>query len=76
MSSANLDLMRSLYAAWQRGDFSSTEWAHPDIEYVAPDGPDVRNDKVSRIVNYYDRDRALADLGLQGKRWGFRQSSR
>ena len=130
--SANLDLVRSLYAAWERHDYSSTEWAHPEIEYVAVDGPapgkwtrvsgmaegwrdivnvwedfrvegenyreldgervlvltlrsgrgktsrlelgqmrskgatlfHVRDGKVTRFVAYWDRGRALADLGL------------
>jgi ketosteroid isomerase-like protein len=131
--SKNLDLVRSIYAEWERGDFSSTEWAHPEIEYVFVDGPTpgtwrgllaageafrdylgawdgygleaeeyreldaervlvlvrlsgsgktsglelaqmgasgaslfhLLDGKVTRFVNYFDGDRALADLGLK-----------
>jgi ketosteroid isomerase-like protein len=132
--SANLDLVRSIYADWERGDYRSTAWAHPQIEFVIADLPDqdtskgvaaatevwvefltaweghrveaeeyreldaervlvlgrfaargrtsgvdlqqtrteganvfnIHDGQVTRLVIYFDRDRALADLGLEG----------
>jgi ketosteroid isomerase-like protein len=131
--SENLDLVRSIYADWERGDFGSAPWAHPQIEFVHADGPapgrwtglagmvagaradldawedfrfqaddyreldddrvlvltsrggrgkrsgldlrqigakgaavfEVHGGRVTRMVTYFDRDRALADLGLK-----------
>jgi ketosteroid isomerase-like protein len=131
--SENLDLVRSIYADWERGDVSNPDWAAPEIEIVDADGPErgiwtglaglaestrhfltawedfrvkadefrevddervlvlyhrfgrgrgsgleiermrakganlvyVRSGKVTRLVFYWNRDRALADLGLE-----------
>ena len=132
MSEENVEIARSIFAPWERGDYSSAEWAHPEIEFVAADGPTpgswtglaamvgawrealsafeelraeaneyrplddervlvlmhfsgcgrtsglevgdihmkganlfhVRDGKVTRLVTYWDRERAFADLGL------------
>ena len=40
MPSANLDIVRAIFGAWERGDFSSAEWADPEIEYVTVGGPE------------------------------------
>jgi ketosteroid isomerase-like protein len=133
VASANVELIRSLYADWERGDYRSSEWADPEIEWTMADGPDpgtwrgvagmaegfrssmgvwtdvradvqeyrelddervlvlearrargrasglelekmraegavlfhVRDGKVTRLIFYWDRERALADLGLE-----------
>jgi ketosteroid isomerase-like protein len=34
-----VELVRSIFEAWERGDYNSAEWAHPEVETVYADGP-------------------------------------
>jgi hypothetical protein len=37
MSQENVEMVRSVYETWGRGDFRSAEWAHPEIDFVPPE---------------------------------------
>lgn len=40
-ASANVELVQSICAAWERGDYrSAEEWADREIEFVVADGPE------------------------------------
>jgi hypothetical protein len=41
--SANLDLVRSIFADFERGDYTSAEWADAEIEYASSRRPAMRN---------------------------------
>src|SRR5437773_11870300 len=66
MASANLDLVRSIFAAMERGDFvSSVEWADPEVEWVIADGPEPSSLKgVSAYLEWW-RDVLIAWEGYR-----------
>ena len=39
VTSANVDLVRSIFDAWQHGNFDSAAWADPGVVFVIADGP-------------------------------------
>ncbi len=39
MTSSNVEFLRGVYRRWERGDFSSADWADPELELEIVDGP-------------------------------------
>ena len=39
MAATNLAVVRSIYAAWEQGDFSASDWADEEIEFTLIGGP-------------------------------------
>ena len=35
---SNLELVKSIYARWEKGDFTSADWADPEIEFAMHGG--------------------------------------
>jgi ketosteroid isomerase-like protein len=36
VSKENVQIVKEIYSAWERGNFSSVEWADPEIEFLIP----------------------------------------
>jgi ketosteroid isomerase-like protein len=62
--SSNLELVKSIYAAWERGDWSSVDWADPDIEFSVIGGLDEGswNGVAGMAEAWADQLRAWEDL--------------
>ena len=64
MSTAEVDLVRSIFESWERGDVGSAAWADPAIEFGVHDGPAPRT--VSGLAAMAD---AMRDFLSAWKEW-------
>jgi ketosteroid isomerase-like protein len=54
--SANLDLVRSIYAEWERGEYDALGWADAEIEFIVADGPEPTSLRGLRAMLQYWRE--------------------
>jgi ketosteroid isomerase-like protein len=61
----NAEIVRGIYRAWERGDFSSIDWADPEIEFDIPGPSETANgiSEMSRVWGGFLE--AYSDLRLQ-----------
>jgi ketosteroid isomerase-like protein len=73
--SENLDLVRSIVAAWERSEYNSPEWAHQEIEFRFADGPEPSLWTGIRGMNYLSENvsTAVSDATFDGGVAGLRQ---
>lgn len=64
MSSQNLDVVRSIYAAWEHGDFSDASWADPNIAFCIDDGVST-----TRVVGLAEMAKAWANFLRDWEQW-------
>jgi ketosteroid isomerase-like protein len=76
MDSANVEFVRSIYADWERGDFSRSDWAHPEIEYEIVDGPAPGSWKGVSAMNAAWREFASAWKDVSVQSGDFRELDR
>jgi ketosteroid isomerase-like protein len=73
MTSAKLDLVRSIWAAWERGEYGTANWADREIEYVIADGPTAGRWVGLRGMAEAWRDHLSAWEGLRGEPEEYRE---
>jgi ketosteroid isomerase-like protein len=69
--SSNLDFVRAIYADWERGDFSRTDWADPEIAFdVIADVPfEARTGLAGMAEGFREFLSAWADYRLEAEEY-------
>jgi ketosteroid isomerase-like protein len=63
--SENVEIVKRIYEDWSRGDFSSTDWADPNIRFNIP-GPDPEVRGIEKMAEtWFGFLQAYSDLSLE-----------